>query len=205
MRAFTAAAGRQVLHPSGGCRVSGCLSRARPSRCLSAVAAAAAGGQPPGAAAAEPPTRQAHAALQAAYFDRAITSLQASITPEVDAKLARVAAAVPGLGAASRVLDAGAGEGALLPHLLAAGARDILAVDICPTMLEALQQRVGPASTLGNDPCMRTWLGDVVDLPVYQVGLPVLPTLRVLLSALSVEGWPAGLCRWMRGDCMAPG
>jgi hypothetical protein len=55
--------------------------------------------------------------MQSKYFDRAIGSLKASITPAVNAKLARVAAGVPGLGAASRVLDAGAGEGALIPHL----------------------------------------------------------------------------------------
>lgn len=50
----------------------------------------------------------------------------------------------------------------------AQGVKDILAVDVCPAMVEALQQRVGPASTLGNDACVRTWLGDVADLPAYQ-------------------------------------
>lgn len=89
---------------------------ARPARGLAAVAAAQPGGG--GAAAAPTPTpKQQHAALQADYFDRQIEALQASITPEVDAKLARIAAAIPGLSAASRVLDAGAGEGALIPHL----------------------------------------------------------------------------------------
>lgn len=58
------------------------------------------------------------AALQAAYFnDKEVKILQSSITPDVDAKLARIAASIPGLSAESRVLDAGAGEGALIPHL----------------------------------------------------------------------------------------
>jgi hypothetical protein len=48
------------------------------------------------------------------------------------------------------------------------GVKDILAVDVCPTMVEALQHRFGAASTLGNDACVRTWLGDVTELPAYQ-------------------------------------
>lgn len=81
--------------------------------------AAAAGGsqqQPPSASTAPDP-RQQHLAFQADYFDRTVPALQAAITPAVDANLARVAASIPGLSAESRVLDAGAGEGALIPHL----------------------------------------------------------------------------------------
>ena len=51
----------------------------------------------------------------------------------------------------------------------ARGVHDILAVDVSPAMLEALRQRVGPASTLGNEAGVRTWLGDVAGLPAYQV------------------------------------
>ncbi len=51
----------------------------------------------------------------------------------------------------------------------ALGVQDILAVDVSPTMVEALQQRVGPESTLGNDACVRTWLGEIVELPSYLV------------------------------------
>lgn len=47
--------------------------------------------------------------------------------------------------------------------------QDILAVDVSPAMLAALQQRVGQPSSLGNEPCVRTWLGDVTELPSYQV------------------------------------
>lgn len=54
----------------------------------------------------------------------------------------------------------------------ARGVRDILAVDVSPAMLAALQQRVGPPSTLGNDACVRTWLGDVTELPSFQARPP---------------------------------
>ena len=85
------------------------------------AAAAAAAQQQPGGGGAAPTPKQQHVALQADYFDREVKALQESITPEVDAQLARIAAAIPGLSPASRVLDAGAGEGALIPHLQASG------------------------------------------------------------------------------------
>lgn len=118
-------------------------------------------------AAASSPDRQAHAALQAEVFASQVEAIQESITPEVEANLARVADAVPDLGPESRVLDAGAGEGALIPHLQRRGVKDILAVDICPAMLTALEQRCGRSRTLGNEPGVRTWCGDVADLPSY--------------------------------------
>lgn len=47
---------------------------------------------------------------------------------------------------------------------------DVLAVDICPEMLAALRARLGgEAGPLGNEPGVRCWEGDVVDLPPYQV------------------------------------
>ena len=53
----------------------------------------------------------------------------------------------------------------------ALGVHDVLAVDVCPEMLAALAERCGGApSALGNEPGVRTWLGDVQDLPAYQVG-----------------------------------
>lgn len=131
-------------------------------------AAAADGG------AAEPPAptpAQQQAAVQAQYFDEGeVQALRDSITPEVEAKLARVASLIPALSPDSRVLDAGAGEGALIPHLQARGVRDVLAVDVSRPMLEALQRRVQTAGSLGNEPGVRTWLGDVAELPAYQVG-----------------------------------
>lgn len=168
MRALAFSAASRVLPSSRQSQARRCFGASSASPPPRATAEAAAGQQ---AAAAEPPqpsAGQAHAELQATYFNRDIKAVQASITPAVEAKLARVAQAIPGLSAASRVLDAGAGEGALIPHLQACGVKDILAVDLSPVMLEALQQRVGPASTLGNEPCVRTWLGDVSDLPGYQ-------------------------------------
>jgi hypothetical protein len=118
MRAL--AASRRALG-STVCPAASTSQRAQPQRPSSRPATpppTAAAGQPQQPSAAPPPLEQA--ALQASYFDdREAQVLQASITPDVDARLARVAAAIPGLSPASRVLDAGAGTGALIPHLQA--------------------------------------------------------------------------------------
>ena len=223
-----ASSSRRILQSRAAAQLQRRSSTAAPPQLQQrTAAAAAAGGAPPGqqGAAAEADARQQHLAYQAAYFDKEVEPLRASITPAVEAKLARVAAAVPGLSADSRVLDAGAGEGALIPHLQASagegswalvalacccdaalcrqpapgraplhgcvhmraclpppspsrdphlaqarGVRDILAVDVSPGMLAALQARVGPPpSGLGNEPGVRTWQGDVAALPAYQV------------------------------------
>ena len=116
----------------------------------------------------EAPSRPEHNAAQADFFAAQVDARQASVTPEVDRQLAEVAAAVPGLGPASRVLDVGAGAGALIPHLQARGVSDVLAVDVCPAMLAALEARFEPPAALGNAPGVRAWLGDVCDLPAYQ-------------------------------------
>jgi ubiquinone/menaquinone biosynthesis C-methylase UbiE len=58
--------------------------------------------------------------------------------------------------------------------------RDILAADVSPAMLEALRQRCGPASTLGNEPGVRTWQGSVEALPAYQVRLRAAATAGCL-------------------------
>ena len=47
--------------------------------------------------------------------------------------------------------------------------RDILAVDVTPEMIAAVEEEIGKASTLGNEACVRTWVGDVADVPAYQV------------------------------------
>ena len=48
--------------------------------------------------------------------------------------------------------------------------RDILAVDVTPAMLEAVQQSFPSQNvTAGNEPQVRTWLGDVQSIPAYQV------------------------------------
>lgn len=54
----------------------------------------------------------------------------------------------------------------------ARGVQDILAVDVTPEMIAELERRVGTASTLGNEPGVRTWVGDILDVPAYQVGWP---------------------------------
>jgi riboflavin kinase len=135
-----------------------------PRAARSDAAAAASGTSPP-----PPPPRSGHLERQAAHFDAAeAATLAASITPAVDARLATVAAAAPGLGPASRVLDVGAGTGALIPHLQRLGVADVLAVDAAPAMVAALAARFGPGELLGNAPCVRPWLGDALDVPAYQ-------------------------------------
>ena len=50
------------------------------------------------------------------------------------------------------------------------GIQEVLAVDVTPEMLEALQQQFcGSNPTAGNEAQVRTWLGDVQSLPAYQV------------------------------------
>lgn len=137
MRAATVSlACRRALAPSAGrWNDAGAASRTPPRRGWATAApppptrtAAAAAAKQPGGGGGAPTPKQQHAALQADYFDREVKALQASITPEVDAKLARIAAAIPGLSPASRVLDAGAGDGALIPHLQASAAGQPAAV-----------------------------------------------------------------------------
>ena len=53
--------------------------------------------------------------------------------------------------------------------LQARGVREVLAVASTPEAAAALEARFGPPSTLGNDPCVRAWCGDVAGLPPYQV------------------------------------
>lgn len=110
-----------------------------------------------------------HLDRQASFFSSRVQDLRDGITPEIDARLHTIAGAVPGLGPESRVLDAGCGAGALIPHLQALGVQDILAVDACPAMLSEVEARFGAGESLGNVPCVRTWPGDVAELPLYQV------------------------------------
>ncbi|KAK2078434.1 hypothetical protein QBZ16_003274 [Prototheca wickerhamii] len=92
---------------------------------------------------------------QASYFSgKVVNQIAKSITPRVDAKLERVAQSVPGLGPDSRVLDA-------------RGVRDILGVDVAVEMLDKLKESFGSAPPLGNEPAVRTWLGDFMELPTY--------------------------------------
>lgn len=50
------------------------------------------------------------------------------------------------------------------------GIRETLAVDVAPAMLEAVQQSFPSQNvTAGNEPQVRTWLGDVQSIPAYQV------------------------------------
>jgi SAM-dependent methyltransferase len=60
-----------------------------------------------------------------------------------------------------------AGTGCLICHIQSAGAQDILAVDVAPKMLAILTSRYGKPPLLGNTQSVRTWLGDICELPNY--------------------------------------
>jgi ubiquinone/menaquinone biosynthesis C-methylase UbiE len=62
------------------------------------------------------------------------------------------------------------GTGPLIPHIQAAGARDILAVDVSSEMLARERDRFGEPPTLGNTPAVRYWLGDCMELPAHMGG-----------------------------------
>ena len=72
--------------------------------------------------------------------------------------------------------DVGTGSGALVPHLLAAGAQSVLGTDLSAAALAAAAGRCGvpppgnpPENPLGNAPSrVDFWRGDVGTLPAYQ-------------------------------------
>lgn len=72
-------------------------------------------------------------------------------------RLRTIVGAVPGLGPSSRIIDVGAGTGALVPSLHACGVADILAVDLSQAMLAELAARYTKVGTLGND--LGEWRG----------------------------------------------
>ncbi|GBF93935.1 riboflavin kinase [Raphidocelis subcapitata] len=156
-----------------GCRAP---SAARPAPALASRARLARRGS---ACRAQPPviegarqkfdTRPEHNKAQAAVFDRPeiVRQFTAPQPPAIEARLAAIAGAVPGLGPDSRVIDAGCGTGCLIPHLQARGVADITAVDLSEAMLAELRARFPSPGGCGNDKGVRTWQCDFVDLPVY--------------------------------------
>mmetsp|Transcript_7828 Transcript_7828/g.23532 ORF Transcript_7828/g.23532 Transcript_7828/m.23532 type:complete len:455 (-) Transcript_7828:3051-4415(-) len=129
---------------------------------------------PPGpAATAATPDEDAHNDTMRRVFSSPDTlSHFVSKQPDtVEQRLARVVRSVPGLGPSSRVIDIGAGTGCLVPHFRSVGVEDVLAVDLAQPMLDELEKRYSPpgeAAKLGNNIGVRTWCGDVMNLPAYQ-------------------------------------
>ncbi|KAI8469809.1 MAG: Flavokinase-domain-containing protein [Monoraphidium minutum] len=121
------------------------------------------------AEASKPAPREAHNQAQAAMFARGdiVKEFMQPLPQAVEERLAAIAGAVPGLGPESRVIDAGCGTGALIPHLQARGVSDIVAADLSPEMLAAVKARFGSPGTIGNNTGVRTWCSDFADLPVY--------------------------------------
>ena len=72
-----------------------------------------------------------------------------------------------GLGPADPILDVGAGWSTLVDHLVQRGHRDVTAVDLSATALQAARDRMGPT---GRDVVLE--VGDVLDLhPTRRYGL----------------------------------
>mmetsp|Transcript_44607 Transcript_44607/g.111914 ORF Transcript_44607/g.111914 Transcript_44607/m.111914 type:complete len:457 (-) Transcript_44607:313-1683(-) len=115
---------------------------------------------------AAPASREEHAAAQAAFL-----TAQATVAGQglPEAELGRVETALgglPGLGPHSRVIIAGS-QGTTLQQLAAVfqaqGVADILAVDVCA-------EAPASVSTCGNDLALRSWAGDLAELPDYLGG-----------------------------------
>eukprot|EP00197_Chlamydomonas_leiostraca_P008743 CAMPEP_0202862592 /NCGR_PEP_ID=MMETSP1391-20130828/3577_1 /ASSEMBLY_ACC=CAM_ASM_000867 /TAXON_ID=1034604 /ORGANISM="Chlamydomonas leiostraca, Strain SAG 11-49" /LENGTH=433 /DNA_ID=CAMNT_0049542141 /DNA_START=140 /DNA_END=1441 /DNA_ORIENTATION=+ len=138
-----------------------------PVVCMSSTPGAPAGTSANAPASAD---RQQHNAQQAAEFGRAdvVKEFQSPLPDTIQQRLARIVQSVPGMGPSSRVIDVGSGTGCLIPHMQARGTKDILAVDLSAPMLEELRRRYAASlGHLGNDLGVRTWHGDIVDLPNY--------------------------------------
>lgn len=86
---------------------------------------------------------------------------------EIEQRLQKTVSLIPELGPTTRVLDVGSGTGCLIPHLQARGVGDITAVDLSACMLEQLSSRFPTPSVCGNDPGVRTWCGDFMQLPAF--------------------------------------
>lgn len=114
-------------------------------------------------------SRSEHNQAQAATFDQPdiVKEFMQPLPPEIEQRLSIIVNSVPGLGPESRVIDAGAGTGCLAPHLQARGVSDITAVDLSAEMLKQLRSRFPSPGNVGNNKGVRTWHGDLVDLPVY--------------------------------------
>jgi 16S rRNA (adenine1518-N6/adenine1519-N6)-dimethyltransferase len=106
----------------------------------------------------------------------------------IDPNLARAIAADAGVGPGDRVVEIGAGLGSLTRALAEAGA-DILAVEVDPALLPALQESVGELGRVrvlhadATDPEWQEQLGDagwilVANLPYNVATQLVLSTLR---------------------------
>lgn len=110
-----------------------------------------------------------NAKVQAAMFGgpEIVQEFLRPLPDEIEERLADVIAALPGLGPSSRVLDVGSGTGCLIPHLQARGVQDILAVDVSAAMVQQLQVLYPAPSSCGNDPGVRTWQGDFLQVPAY--------------------------------------
>eukprot|EP00210_Caulerpa_lentillifera_P002137 g2051.t1 len=109
--------------------------------------------------------REEFTQFQQRTFDAEVQSFEAQRgDPVVEKRLDRIVMSCsPRSNKSLRVIDAGCGTGALIPHLRKAGLEDILAIDLSSKCLDSLTKMYTSAGTLG----LRTWHGDFVDVPNY--------------------------------------
>lgn len=114
------------------------------------------------------PSREEHNQRQAHLFADAVER-SGNVPKQVLQRLDQIADAAPSLGSSSRVMDVGSGPGTLIPHLQRRGVQDILAVEVTPSMVDAVHANFPSSNaTAGNRQQVRTWLGDVQSIPAYQ-------------------------------------
>uniref|UniRef100_A0A061RB93 riboflavin kinase n=1 Tax=Tetraselmis sp. GSL018 TaxID=582737 RepID=A0A061RB93_9CHLO len=110
--------------------------------------------------------RDAHNEAQARFFSQNSDAFLISVPEAVEQRIGTALQLVPALGLDSRVLDVSSGGLDVVRALKARGVRDVVAVDVSEEPLAAIRDK-NPPTVCGNDLCVRTWRGDVADLPSY--------------------------------------
>jgi hypothetical protein len=135
-----------------------------------------------------PESAAKHNELQQEHYDRDFAAYIQEIPQSVTESLQKIAKAA-NLQPAYKVLDCGCGVGRLLPHLLAAGVQDIVAVDLSVMMIALVKEQFDD---------VRCWQGDIVDLPATFGPFDVVFLNEVLESVHSQEVVLQAVARLLR-------
>lgn len=118
-----------------------------------------------------------HNQIQQDHYDSDYAAYIQEIPPKVTESLEKIVKAA-NLKPSYKVLDCGCGAGRLIPHVLAAGVEDIVAVDLSIMMIALVKEQFDN---------VRCWQGDVVDLPSTFGPFDVIFVNEVLESVHSQE------------------